>query len=147
NCVSVISVNAAVSKAKGTADFVRVLGNTTASHILGSKKPYGELETFKVELTDIKELLPKADLLKMDVEGHEKEIILGTDASHWKKTDAFIEIGSKENASAIYKYLPTLNLKAFSQKTGWKQVTSLEQMPTSHKEGTCFLTPKNKMPW
>lgn len=146
-CSSVTPFNAAVSYQKGTAEFVRVLGNTTSSHILGSKKPYGELETFKVDLHDIKELLPQADLLKMDVEGHEKDIILATDASHWKKIDALLEVGSKENAAAIFEHMQKIGLNGFSQKIGWKRVEKLEDVPTSHKEGTLFLTKKTFMPW
>ena len=42
---------------KGQLDFIRVLGNTTGSHIAGSKaSPYGELEKFLVEVEDINNL-------------------------------------------------------------------------------------------
>ncbi|MBI3901101.1 MAG: FkbM family methyltransferase, partial [Chlamydiia bacterium] len=136
--------NVAVSNKRGSANFTRVLGNTTSSHLTGSKTPYGELETFAVELADIKELIPSADLIKMDVEGHEKEIILAVE--NWKNTDAIIEIGNNENAQAIYDHLTRLQVNAFAQKIGWKRVEKLEDMPTSHRDGSLFITSKDGLP-
>ena len=48
---------AAVSTADGEAQFVRVLGNTTGSHLAGSKDSYGEKETFAVRVRTVKPLL------------------------------------------------------------------------------------------
>ena len=48
----------AISDKSGTMDFIRVLGNTTGSHLAGAKEdPYGELETFSVETSDINAVL------------------------------------------------------------------------------------------
>ena len=47
---SVEPIQAAVSTADGEAQFVRVLGNTTGSHLAGSKDSYGEKETFAVSI-------------------------------------------------------------------------------------------------
>lgn len=138
---------AAVSTQDGSAEFVRVVGNTTSSHLAGSKQPYGELERFTVPVFDIKKLIRTADLIKMDVEGHEAQIIQATTADDWKKTDAMIEVGTEENAKVIYNHLKAQNVNMFSQKTGWKRVESMEDMPTSYREGSLFISSKQEMPW
>ena len=67
---------AAVSDHSGNMQFVRVLGNTTSSHLAGSKaNPYGELERFDVSVTDIRKIAERVDLLKIDAEGHEAVIL------------------------------------------------------------------------
>ena len=40
----------------------------------------------------------KVDLVKIDVEGHEAQIICSTDAEDWIDVDAIAEIGSEQNA-------------------------------------------------
>lgn len=144
---SVVPNCAAVSSRSGQAEFTRVLGNTTSSHLSGSKNPYGELERFTVPLFDIKEIIKKADLIKMDVEGHEAEVLLATSKKDWAKTDALVEVGSEEAAASIYNHLCKEGVSAFAQKLGWAKVTKLSEMPTSYKEGTLFISTKPSMPW
>ena len=83
----------------------------------------------------------------MDAEGQEKIIILGTNADNWSRTDAMAEIGSAENAKAIFAYLSLLGINMFSQKLGWRKVNTFEGMPKSYKEGSLFITAKPQMPW
>lgn len=147
HCDNVKAIQAAVSTTEGRASFVRVLGNTTSSHIEGSKQPYGELETFEVDIVDIHALLPEADLVKMDIEGHEKDLLLSTDAKDWANTDAILEIGSSENADAIFSHLQQIGLHSFAQKIGWNKVTSRKDMPESHRDGSLFISTKDEMPW
>ena len=79
NCRSVKAMQAAVSSKQGQEEFVRVLGNTTGSHLAGAKPaPYGPLEMFQVTLESIHPILEWADFVKIDVEGHEREILLAT---------------------------------------------------------------------
>ncbi len=138
----------AVSDAAGELEFVRVLGNTTGSHLAGAKtNPYGELEQFKVNVASIDSIMKEVDFVKLDAEGQEKIIILGTNAQHWVGTDAIAEVGSAENAREIFEHLRTLGVNLFSQKVGWNRVESLEGMPTSYKEGSLFITTKSQMPW
>lgn len=146
-CANVSLHKAAVSCRNGTAEFTRVLGNTTSSHLSGSKKPYGELETYSVEVLDIKELITRCDLIKMDVEGHEKDILLDLCIDHFKKTDVIVEIGSFENAQHIFEHLKKIKVNAFSQKIGWRKVQTIEDMPMNHREGSLFITLKEEMPW
>ena len=140
--------NSAVSLEAGRAEFVRVLGNTTGSHIAGAKKdPYGELERFEVELEAAADHLAWADLAKIDIEGHEAALLTGLPAETWGETDAILEVGTAENAAEIYAYLGDSPVNMFSQMTGWSRVESLEQMPTSHRDGSLFISSKSAMPW
>lgn len=141
-------VPAAVSDRAGEMEFVRVLGNTTSSHLAGAKShPYGELERFPVRVDPIREIMAKADFVKMDAEGQEKIILLGTQPEDWAKTDMMLEVGSPENAAAIFEALPRLGIHGFAQKTGWARVASLADMPTSYKHGSLFLTRAESMHW
>ena len=141
--------NVAVSKSDGTEKFIKVMDNRTGSHIAGSKpNPYGPLEEIEVETIAFAPVLEWADLLKIDVEGHEAEIITSVPANAWADTDAFVEVGSgEENAGAIFNHFKNSCINLFSQNTHWKKVESLDGMPKSHQEGTLFISSLPKMPW
>jgi FkbM family methyltransferase len=140
--------NAAVSSKSGQMEFIRVLGNTTGSHLAGSKKnPYGELEKFQVAVVDINQYINEMDLIKLDAEGHEKEIILATKIDNWLNTDSFVEIENEENANAIYNFFKDSKVNLFSQKRNWSRVEKLEDMPLSYHDGSLFISSKKQMPW
>ena len=105
------------------------------------------MERFKVELKPFSELLEWADFIKIDAEGHEAQILLSTTAAQWNTTDAMVELGSVESAKAIFDHLTNIGVKIFTQKIGWRQATSLSDLPTSHLEGSAFITSKDEMPW
>jgi len=139
---------AAVSDKPGTLEFVRVLGNTTSSHLAGAKNnAYGMLEKFPVKVESIATIMPAVDFVKMDAEGQEKIIILGTTKEHWRNTDMIVEVGTEENAFAIYEHLQKIGVRAFAQKLGWAEVMSLGDMPTHYKQGSLFITQKSNMSW
>lgn len=145
---SVEVFESAVSDEPGTLEFVRVLGNTTSSHLAGAKNSaYGPLEQFLVNVESIATIMADVDFIKMDAEGQEKAIVLGTNAEHWHGTDMMVEVGSEENAVAIYEHLRKIGVHAFAQKLGWNQVQSLDDMPTSYKYGSLFITQKDSMMW
>jgi len=83
----------------------------------------------------------------MDVEGHEADLILNTSKAIWLGTDALVEIGSEKNANKIFDFLTKIDVNVFSQKIGWQKVNKLSDMPTSHKEGSAFISTKDVMPW
>ena len=148
HCSRIQAFNAAVSNKTGELEFVRVLGNTTGSHLAGSKlNPYGDLDRFPVKVEDIDSIITWADLIKLDAEGHEKEILLSTTRDHWLNTDALVEVENEGNAAVIYDHFTTLGVRLFSQKNNWKLVRDVDDMPTSYREGTLFVTCKNVMPW
>ena len=145
---SVKPVEAAVSNRCGVTEFVRVLGNTTGSHIAGAKAaPYGELERFDVRVDDVAELAGAVDLIKLDAEGHEVEILLGIPTSEFSHCDVILEVGTPVNAQRIYERFHDSGLNLFSQKTGWGRVESPTGVPTSHKEGSLYITRSPVMMW
>ena len=148
NCV-VEKHNAALSTKDDIAEFVRVKGNTTSSHLAGVKSnPYGELERFDVPIKNATPHFEWADLVKLDVEGHEADIICSIEKPVLQNTDIILEVGTYNNAEKIYEYLQSLSgINLFSQKTAWAKILSVEGMPVSYKEGSLFISAKEKMPW
>ncbi len=140
-------VEAAVSDTEGTAEFVRVLGNTTSSHLSGAKESYGQLETLEVNVSAIQQIMETNDLIKLDIEGQEAEIICSTDAADWVATDMICEVGTSGNASRIFEHISKIGLRGFSQKRGWRQALGVADVPTGYAEGSFFITKREAMPW
>lgn len=150
NCLDNMPIiyNEAVSVTNGNANFTRVIGNTTGSHLSGAKiKPYGKLEIFEVKTKAFQEIIAENNLIKVDVEGHEAEILCSTVRDHWLKTDAIVEVGTRENASRIYEHFKKINTNLFAQAIGWKKVESEHQMPQSYKDGSLFISQSEEMSW
>lgn len=138
---------AAVSGVSGELEFVRVVGNTTSSHLAGAKQPYGELVKFPVKVIAIKDMMKIFDFIKMDVEGVENEIIISTDNNDWKNTDMILEIGSDENAKVVFDHLKKIGVNCFSQKINWERVNIVEEMPFSYRDGSLFISLSSSMNW
>lgn len=148
NVNSVTAVNAAVSVKEGTMEFVRVLGNTTGSHLAGSKSNlYGEIERFPVKVLPFAELIKGVDFVKLDVEGHEKVILTSTTADQWRTLEMMAEIGSEDNARAVFDHFTAIGINMFAQKFSWKKVERFEEMPTSYHDGSLFISSGTEMPW
>ena len=148
NMVSTTIIECAVSDTESTKTFIRVLGNTTGSHLEGAKKnPYGELKTFQVKTIKIDDIFIGNDLIKMDVEGEEFKILQSTTAHNWKDTDMILEVGSSENAKKIFHHCNKINVNMFSQKNNWNKVSNFRDMPESYKDGSLFISLKDEMTW
>ena len=141
-------IPAAVSLEDGETEFTRVVGNTTGSHLSGAKyEPYGELERFSVQTRAFRKILLEHDLLKIDVEGHEANIICSTKPADWSSTDAILEVGSTTNAERIFNHFKESSINLFAQSMSWQKVSSISDMPSSYKEGSLFISAKAEMPW
>ena len=118
NSVDSVNLNqVAVSDVKHKTKFIRVLGNTTSSHIAGSKdNPHGDLDTFDVDVVSAKEIFKNSDFIKMDVEGEEAKIILSTTKENWENVDMILEVGTESNKKVIYDHLKSIDVNMFSQK-------------------------------
>lgn len=148
NCRNIEAFNSAVSDKSGEMEFVRVLGNTTGSHLAGSKSHvYGKLDKFPVKVEAISVIIEWADFIKLDAEGHEMQIIMATNREQWSKVDAIIEVENAENARKLFDHFNFLDVNMYSQKIGWRQIKGIADVPTSYKEGMMFVTCKNEMPW
>lgn len=137
----------AVSIVDGEANFVRVLGNTTGSHLSGSKNSYGEKEEFKVVIKSALPLFENADFAKIDAEGHEKEILSVTTSDLMNNLDIMVEIGNQENAEYVFNHFKSIGVNLFPQKLGWNKAQEISDIPTSHREGSLFISKKENMPW
>lgn len=149
DCVGVELRAKAIGTSNQRSNFTRVLGNTTGNHISGAKKdPYGELETIEVQVEAIQKVLDEGfDFIKMDVEGYEANLIEALSPEVFGNLEVMLEIGTPENASRIFEQLKRLRIKAFSQKSNWRRVDSLSNMPASHKEGSLMLSKHHMMNW
>lgn len=138
----------AVSSKAGNLEFIRVIGNTTGSHLAGAKNDaYGELKKFTVDVEGIDKIIGKFDFVKIDIEGQEAIALCDTNEKQWAKTDAIIEIGSEKNAELIFNHLSLIGVNMFPQQIGWQKATSLEQLPVSYRQGSLFISSKSKMTW
>jgi FkbM family methyltransferase len=140
----------AISDKRGTMEYVRILGNTTGSHLLGSKNEvYGETEVINVEVDDILEVLSQGnfDFVKMDVEGHEAVLLNRITAQSILKTDIMLEIGSEINAKEIFTILTDKKIPAYAQKMNWNLVEKLEDLPSHHTHGSLFLSMQGPPNW
>jgi FkbM family methyltransferase len=148
NITNCTAHQAAVSEKDGAMQFVRVLGNTTSSHLAGAKaNPYGELERFDVAVQDIRAIAERVDLFKIDAEGHEAVLLKALPLDVWKRVDAFVEIGTPENARVVFDHFAGTGVNIFSQKRGWNRIVSIDDVPLSYKEGGVFVSAKPVMPW
>ena len=140
----------AISDKRGTMEYIRILGNTTGSHLLGSKKEvYGATEIVSVEVDDILEVLSQGnfDFVKMDVEGHEVVLLNRITARSIATTDIMLEIGSEKNAKEIFTILSDKKIPAYAQKINWGRVETLEDLPNHHTHGSLFLSMQGPPNW
>ena len=140
----------AISNKRGTMEYIRILGNTTGSHLLGSKEEvYGATEIVSVEVDDILEVLDKGkfDFVKMDVEGHEVVLLNRITAQSIATTDIMLEIGSEKNAKEIFTILTDKKIPAYAQKINWGRVEKLEDLPNHHTHGSLFLSMQGPPNW
>lgn len=145
---SIKLIKAAVSNSSGKAEFTRVLGNTTGSHLSTAKVgAYGQLEKFEVDVVSIIDYTLNVDLIKLDAEGEELKILQGIDANSWDHLDIIAEVGSEHNGQEILDHLECIDVKVYAQKLEWERVTSSSGMPTSYKEGSVFISRNNSTPW
>jgi len=145
---SVEPVLKAVSSKSGRAEFTRVVGNTTGSHISGAKNNvYGQLDKFEVEVISITEIVDGIDFMKLDAEGEEKNILLAVPAERWDSLDIIAEVGNIENSQEIFDRLTEQSVNIFAQKKFWGRVNSADEMPRSYRDGSVFISRKQEMPW
>jgi FkbM family methyltransferase len=148
NCEFVEALMAALSTSEGQHDFVRVGGNTTGSYLAGAKSgTYGPVDVFPVRTVSFAEAISDVDLVKVDVEGHEADILDSTPLTQWSRTDAIVEVGNETNAARIYTRFRGTSVNLFVQKLGWARATRPEDMPKSYRDGSLFISARGTMPW
>jgi len=133
-------VNKAVYTKEGTVRFTRVIDNMFSSHISGEKTSYGKKKKITVKTVKVSKLIEKFDLIKIDIEGSESKVIRSISRKNFFSTDILVEIGTKKNAKEIFDFLQKNKIKSYSQKNNFKLISSLKEMPASHKEGLLLIS-------
>jgi len=136
----------ALSSTSGELNFVRVKGNTAASHVAGSRGYYGDTEAFSVSATCFEEIGFFPDLIKMNIEAFEKNVIGSIPFPQWQKTDCIVAMHDEDNRNAIYEHFVGSDVHLFSQKIGWEKAMQPDDL-SLEKEGYVFITSKEVMPW
>lgn len=147
NCKNIHLYCKGMSNKVDVVEFVRVKGNTTASHILGERPFYGEVDKFQIETITFEDVGIVPDLMKINIEGHEKVLVPSIPDYVWTKCDAFIELHGVDCCKVIYDYFNKIGINIFSQKIGWKKVSKIEELPVTYKEGLIFVSSKESMCW
>jgi FkbM family methyltransferase len=138
----------AISDKTGKMDFIRVLGNTTSSHLAGAKdNPYGELKKLTVHVDALRDAIIGVDFVKMDIEGNEAKAICSISSSDWGDLEMMLEVGSEKNAIEIFEHAQQIGLNVFTQQKGWTKAETLSDVPTSYYEGSLFLTKRPLIFW
>lgn len=141
-------IRAAATSDGSPATFVRVLGNTTGSHVAGMKpNPYGLLDHIVVPGVDVVNLLRPGDLVKMDIEGSEAAVLPPLLTSGIDDVDIICEVSSQENAEQLFEVLTDLGIPAYAQTTGWRRVEDIEDIPRSHRDGSLLVSLSDRPPW
>ena len=74
-------------------------------------------------------------------------MLCATSAEDWEGTDAVLEVGNPANAGRIFEHLKAIGVGMFGQKVGWERVRGVDDVPTSHCEGSLFVSRRDPMPW
>ena len=133
----------AVSNYSGKANFTRIINNSTGSYINDKKTSYGPTETYEVEVINSFDLSFKYDLIKMDIEGSEADVFKSFDKKVFDKTDFIAEVSTEETRLILWEFFNDLGIKVYSQKIGWKAIKDIKDLPTSHREGSIFISQNN----
>lgn len=138
-CGDVTAINVAVSTDDSHAEFVRVLDNTTASHIAGARGHHGPVERIRVPTINGPRLFGWNDFAKIDCEGHEAAILCATNPN--VPCEFLVEVGSLQNAAAIYRHFNGKR-PMYAQHSGWGPVYAPHEMPTHYSHGALFIGEK-----
>jgi len=140
---SVVMHRVALSNYRGEGEFVRVLDNTTSSHLSNaSRTPYGPLERTKVDVRRFSDYLNGQEqyLAKIDVEGTEAELLSDLSETHWNNLSCVVEITNELNAREIFRMTKRNHVNVFSQKTSWRKAKRVSDLPWRYDEGSVLLT-------
>ena len=134
----------AVSYYQGTANFTKIINNTTGSYINDKKESYGPTEVYEVPVEDAANLAGRFDLFKLDVEGSEVDILKRVSKKEFESADFIAEISTEPTRKEFWDYFSKINVPVYAQNISWRRVESIEDLPTSHRGGSVFISQNNR---
>lgn len=137
--------NVGLSTSDGTGEFEIVHGNTTASHLAGSRTSYGPKQKILIELSNHWHY-KTPEFAKMNIEGYETQLIPSL-GERLLEMDLIVESHDSTSSDSIYQTARKIDIKLYSHKIGFDQVKSRKDMPESNKEGYIILSAKNRNNW
>lgn len=145
--INVSTYNKAVSVKAGQLKFFKNKENPTSNHLEISnvsteyKDQYKNLETTNVEVESFIKILEFSDILKIDIEGHEGEIMNDLKYEYFSNKILFIEIHNNKNSIDISKFY-SLNrdkIKCLLIKDGVKEIQNTDHFPQKASDGSIIF--------
>jgi FkbM family methyltransferase len=134
-------INAAISSFDGKSTFIRCDDNLTASGLTSStKKFYGKTTEIEVDVSNIEGIDLSNSIIKIDAEGSELNILNAIDLRKIRNAKFFIEISNEESREGLWTFFSKNKLNLISQKVGWKEPLSIDELPKSWREGSIGVT-------
>jgi len=133
----------AVSSYTGKANFTRIINNSTGSYINDKKESYGPTEVYEVDVINALELSNKYDLIKIDIEGSEADVFSSFEVDLYSKTDVIAEVSTEKTRTILWDLFEKIGVKVYAQKIGWELIQNINDLPSSHREGSIFISQRN----
>lgn len=131
--------NCGLSWKDGTETFVKVHGNTTASHIQGARTYHDQVSFCTVRMDNYTKY-SYPDFAKINIEGYEKELVPMFSAAFLENVKLCIEIHSKQDMEAVFESCKRNNLFLYTQSSGFRICDSLNGLPHSNRDGYVYIT-------
>jgi FkbM family methyltransferase len=135
--------NVAASNFDGMANFLRVIDNTTGSHLMGSKSnTYGPIETFQVQVSRLNGYIAERGrtFAKIDIEGAEVDALKSLSEEDWENFDCIVEITDSNSAKEILVLAESYKLSVYSQKISWNVASKVEDLPQRWDQGSVLIS-------
>lgn len=139
NGVPAFPVNAAVSDFSGEAEFVRVVDNETASHLVGRRDHHGATFKTTVRVMSADLALLQMDFAKLDCEGAEAEILCSIRPAMATRCEFMVEVPNRRAAEAIFDRFSALGVGMWSQRLEWKRAQRVDDLPHHYSDGHLFI--------
>jgi len=135
----VTPANVGISHTNSSLPFLRVHGNTTASHFKGMRPYHGAVSEYVAQLHSYQNYeIPQ--YAKINIEGYEKELFPRFSSTFLKHVNMCIEVHSYDDMAAIHEACQKHSLSIYTQSSGFRFCDSFEDMPKSNKEGYVYIT-------
>jgi len=139
---SINTHNKAISLNISNKSFTRVLDNHTASGFSDMKDFYGITEELEVKCESYSNLKIENAIVKVDIEGSEKEFIKYITNKKYSNSLFLLEITNISSAKFLWDNKNLIQGDILSQKSGWNKIKKIEDIPSNWREGSVAICTK-----